>query len=276
MKIAIIGAGNIGATTAYTLVNQLEPEEIVLIDVAKELAEGQALDLAHAAHALGKKTLVRSGGWEELKGAGIIVNSAGLPRKPGMTRTDLLLKNKKIVEEVALEIKKNAMPDAVLIQVANPSDLLTYLLWKGTGYPREQVLGLGSLLDTERYQYCGGKGMVIGEHGETMVFVEEEKDKAAKAKEIAADIIKKKGCTVFGPAACIHRMVRAVAEDKKELLPIQFVLNGEYGIKDIAIGVPVRVGKSGGKAEEMAISKEKREELKRSAERLKELLNDSA
>jgi len=276
MRIAIIGAGNIGATTAYTLVNQLEPEEIVLVDVARELAEGQALDIAHAAKALGKKTRVRSGGWEELKDAGIIVNSAGLPRKPGMTRTDLLLKNKKIVEDIALEIKKNASPEAVLIQVANPSDILTYLLWKNTGFPREKVLGLGSLLDTERYQYCGGKGMAIGEHGDTMVFLEEQKEKAEMAKNTAAEVIKKKGCTAFGPAACICRIVKAIAEDKKELLPVQFVLNGEYGIKDIAIGVPVRVGKSGGKAEEMAISKEKREELKRSAEKLKELLNAPA
>lgn len=272
MRIAIIGAGNIGATTAYTIVNQMDVEELVLVDIAKELAEGQALDLAHAAHTLGKKTKVTSGGWEELKGAGIIVNSAGLPRKPGMTRTDLLEKNKKILEDIAAEIKKNAQKDAVLIQVANPSDTLTYLLWKGTGYPREQVLGLGSLLDTERYLYCGGKGMVIGEHGETMVFLEEEKEKAERAKSTAADVIKKKGCTAFGPAACICRIVRAVAEDTKELLPIQYVLKGEYGIKDVAIGVPVRVGKKGGKVEEIAISKEKREELQRSAEKVKELL----
>ena len=273
MRIAIIGAGNIGATTAYTLINQLEFDELVLVDVAKELAEGQALDLAHAAHALGKKTKVTSGGWEQLKGAGIIVNSAGLPRKPGMTRTDLLEKNKQILESIAAEIKKNASPDAVLVQVANPSDALTYLLWKLTGYPREQVLGLGSLLDTERYLYCGGKGMVIGEHGETMVFLEQEKDKAEMAKNTAADVIKKKGCTAFGPAACICRIVKAIAEDRKELLPIQFVLKGEYGITDVAIGVPVKVGKKGGKAEEMAISKQKKEELQRSAEKLKEMLN---
>ncbi len=268
MKIAIIGAGNIGATTAYTLVSQMELEEIVLIDIAKELAEGQALDLGHAAQALEKKTKVKSGGYEELEGAGIVINAAGYPRKPGMSRTDVLEKNKEIIEKVASKIKEKA-PDAVVIQVANPSDILTYLLWKYTGFNRERVLGLGSLLDTERYHYHGGKGMVLGEHGEKMVFVEEEKEKSEIARASAAEVIKKKGCTAFAPAACIYRIVKAVAEDTGEVLPMQYVLKGEHGIEDVALGVPVKIGKKGGKIEEIEIPEEK---LKKAAEKLKGLI----
>lgn len=290
MKLGFVGAGRVGSVTAFTCLLNLEVEEIALVDVLEDLAIGEAMDLSHASSAMGKFPKISGGSdYRLLKGSEIIVVTAGLARKPGMTRLDLATKNAGIIKDVAKKIAENS-PESKILVVTNPMDLMTYVMWKETGKRREDVFGMGNVLDSARLARVlhdmkakVEKAWIIGEHGDTMFVAKslvksDEKvdwDLAEKTtREIAAEVIKRKGATIFGPAVSICKMIKAVLEDRGEVMPTSVVLQGEYGIKDVAIGVPAKLSRKGAEVLEVELSREDLEKLRKSAEVLKEKLKE--
>ena len=292
MKIGFVGAGRVGSTTAFTCILNLDVDEIALVDILEDLAVGEAMDLAHAAAAIDRYPKVVGGSdYSLLKGSEIIVVTAGLARKPGMTRLDLATKNAGIIKEIAKNIMQSS-PESKILVVTNPMDVMNYIMWKETGKPRNEVFGMGNMLDSsrlkERLNAFGVKNIkkayMIGEHGDSMFPAKSlaEFDGEVNWDEVveqtrfvAAEVIKRKGATIYGPAVSIYRMIKAVVEDTKEEIPTSVVLQGEYGIEDVALGVPVILGKNG--VEEIVqydLSKEELEGLKNSAKILKERLKE--
>ncbi|AGK60229.1 Malate/lactate dehydrogenase [Archaeoglobus sulfaticallidus PM70-1] len=292
MKIGFVGAGRIGATSAFTCLQHMDVDEIAIVDIMEDLAVGEAMDLAHAAAGLDKYPNIKGGSdYSLLKRSDIIVVSAGLARKPGMTRLDLATKNAGIIKDIAGKIMEYA-PESKILVVTNPMDVMNYIMWKETGKPRNEVFGMGNMLDSSRLKerlYAHGarnirKAYMLGEHGDSMFLAksladfDNEVDWAKVEEEtrfVAAEVIKRKGATIFGPAVSIFRMVRAVVEDTKEEIPTSVILDGEYGIKDVALGVPAILGKNGvEKVVEYDFSEEELEGFKRSASILKERLKE--
>jgi len=275
VKLGFIGAGRIGSTSAYTIIHHLRVDELALVDINERLAEGEALDLLHASYALKKPIKVIGGSdYSLLDGSDLIVISAGVARKPGMTRLDLLHKNAEIMKEVSKKLK-NYIGGSLILVVTNPVDLMTYLVWRETGVSRRRVFGMGGLLDTARlWSLMGrvGESFIMGEHGETMFIVKGDKRLQDEVRRAGMEVIGRKGATIYGPATCIYRMVRAVVEDLKEVLPASVVLQGEYGLKDLAIGVPIILGRRG--VERIIEVEGVEEELKRSAEILRQKLRE--
>ena len=290
MKLSFVGAGRVGSVIAFTCLLNLELDEVALIDVLEDLAVGEAMDLSHAASAIGKFPKITGGGdYRLLKGSDVIVVTAGLARKPGMTRLDLAVKNTGIIKEIAKKIAENS-PESKILVVTNPMDLMTYVMWKETGKKREEVFGMGNVLDSSRLARVlhdmnakVEKAWIIGEHGDTM-FIAESLAKFSGSvdwsfaekttREVAAEVIKRKGATIFGPAVSIYRMIKAVLEDTGEIMPTSVVLQGEYGIRDVAIGVPAKLSKKGAEVIEMKLSAGDLEKLRKSAEFLKSKLKE--
>jgi malate dehydrogenase len=284
-KVGFIGAGRVGATSAFTCMLNMDVD-IALVDIAKEIAEGEAEDLSHAASALGKFPNITGGGdYSLLEGCEVVVVSAGMARKPGMTRLDLAEKNAEIIKKIAEKIAEYCH-DAKVIVVTNPMDLMNYVMWKELNRlcnkSRNEVFGMGGLLDTSRLRLIAkreglncGKALVIGEHGDSMFIPEiagECVDILEKTREVAMEVIKKKGATIFGPSVCIYRMVRAVVEDTGEIIPASVVLCGEYGIEDVSLGLPVRISRKGAEIIDYSMGERDLKNLKKSAEILKEWL----
>ncbi len=291
MKLGFVGAGRIGSTTAFTCIQHLDLDEVVLVDIVEDLAVGEAMDLSHAIVGLDKYAKIVGGSdYSLLKGCDLIVVSAGLARKPGMTRLDLAKKNAEIIRSVAKNIVKHAKDSKILV-VTNPLDVMTYVMWKETGKDRREVFGMGSLLDSvrlkERIIALGGKPkkvFMMGEHGDSMFcpksLAEVEGDvnldrAIEETRGVAMEVIKRKGATFYAPAVCIYRMIKAVLEDTKEEIPTSVVLQGEYGISDVALGVPVILGREGvEKIVEYDLTDEEKAMLMRSAEILRERLSE--
>ena len=275
MKIGFIGAGRVGSVSAYTVIHHLNVDEIVLVDINERLAEGEALDLLHASYALKKPIKVVGGSdYSLLDGSDLIVVSAGVARKPGMTRLDLLHRNAEIMREISKKLK-NYVGNSLILVVTNPVDLMTYLIWKETGISRKRIFGMGGLLDTARlWSLMGrvGESFVMGEHGETMFIVKGDKEFQEGVRKAGMEVISRKGATIYGPATCIYRMIRAVVEDLKEILPASVVLQGEYGLSGLAIGVPIILGRGG--VEKIIEIDGIGEELRRSAEILRQKLKE--
>ncbi|RLI72128.1 malate dehydrogenase [Archaeoglobales archaeon] len=292
MKIGFVGAGRVGSTTAFTCILNLDVDEIALVDIVEDLAIGEAMDLAHAAAAIDKYPKIVGGSdYSLLKESEIIVVTAGLARKPGMTRLDLATKNAGIIKDVAKNIMQSS-PESKILVVTNPMDVMNYIMWKETGKPRNEVFGMGNMLDSsrlkERLNTFGVKNIrkayMIGEHGDSMFPAKTLADFdgqidwdeiVEQTRFVAAEVIKRKGATIYGPAVSIYRMVKAVVEDTKEEIPTSVVLQGEYGIENVALGLPVILGKNG--VEEIVqydFSKEELEGLKNSARILRERLEE--
>ena len=291
MKLGFVGAGRIGSTTAFTCIQHLDLDEVVLVDIIEDLAVGEAMDLSHAIVGLDKYAKIRGGSdYSLLSGSDLIVVSAGLARKPGMTRLDLAKKNAEIIRSVAKNIVKYAKESKILV-VTNPLDVMTYVMWRESGKDRHEVFGMGSLLDTvrlkERIIAMGGMPknvFMMGEHGDSMFCpksladVEGNVDLDRAIEEtrfVAMEVIKRKGATFYAPAVCIFRMVKAVLEDRKDEIPTSVVLQGEYGINDVALGVPAILGRNG--VEEIVeydLNEDERALLKKSAEILKERIRE--
>ncbi len=287
-KVGFVGAGRVGATSAFTCMLMMDVD-IALVDIAKELAEGEAEDLSHAASALDKDVEVRGGdSYSLLEGSDVVVVSAGMARKPGMTRLDLAEKNAGIVKSIAEKLAEHCCNSKIVV-VTNPMDLMNYVMWRELnrlcGKSRKEVFGMGGLLDTSRLKLIakrvglnGEKAIVIGEHGDTMFVPRsvagggEWNKVLEKTRAVAMEVISKKGATIFGPAVCIYRMVRAVVEDTKEIIPASVVLQGEYGIDGVSIGVPVVIGRDGAEVVELELSEDDLRSLRNSAEVLKEWL----
>ncbi|MDO8662770.1 MAG: malate dehydrogenase [Candidatus Omnitrophota bacterium] len=300
MKISIIGAGNVGALSAMR-VAQCGFGDILLVDIAKGIAQGKALDLEDARAILKVNYNIKgTDDINSIKDSQIVVITAGLARRPGMAREELLSKNAQILKEVCLKIKELS-PQAVVIVVTNPLDLMTCLASKVTGFPKKRVLGMGISLDSARFANLIAQelnlepsdidAVVIGAHGEGMLpLVKHTKVKGVSleeylSKEKVDDLIRKtvgrgaeivsflgSGSAFFAPSAAVAEMVKVIAKDEKKILGACAYLNGEYGIKDICIGVPVRLGKSGiEKIIELDLSEGEQKELLNSAASIRKL-----
>lgn len=272
-KIAIIGAGNVGGQTALFLIRE-SAVNVVLLDVAKGLAKGKALDLEDAAGVLKHDCSIEAGSdFSLLKDADIIVIAAGLARKPGMSRDDLLKKNSEIIKDISLKVKKYAV-NPIVIVVTNPVDLMTYLVAEITGFDKKKVLGMGISLDAARFAnlirnelnvpVSNIEAVVIGSHGHTMVpAAHMTKVSGARLerlldKKILSQLVQSTvergasivahlgtGSAYFGPAAAAANIIKAVVKDEKRIIGVCAYVNGEYGIKGLYIGVPARIGKDG-------------------------------
>jgi malate dehydrogenase len=268
-KIAVIGTGNLGSCIAYEIARRKLAEELVLIDIVKNLAEGNAADITHAI-AFKSNTKVFAGSYDDLDGSQAIVVAAGKPRTSEMkSRLELLDVNKKIIADVAQNLRKTK-GEPVIITLTNPVDVMNYLLWKYSGFPRSKVIGSAGMLDSARFRHVLSKrydvpvldveAYVIGEHGDNQVpvfskvrihgksvtFTEKEKTEIMEElKKSASDVILKKGATIYAPANNTADIVELIIRDERKLCVCSTVLNGEYGLKDIGIGVPVILGKEG-------------------------------
>lgn len=298
--ISIIGSGRVGSTLAMILV-QRNIDDVTLVDIVPNLPEGEALDLSHMAAELGIDVKIRgSNDYSALDGSDLVVVTAGLARKPGMTRMDLLTKNAGIMRSVSSEVAKHA-PSSNLLVVANPLDAMVYVAMKTTGFKRSRVFGMSGMLDLSRFKQfltealnvsrSSINALVIGEHGESMTpvasytsvngipvknFLSEQQldDAIDKTRKVAAEVIAKKGATFYAPANGIARMVEAVKYDKKALLPLSTYLEGEYGVSGIAIGVPAILGKDGvEKIVEVPLAGKERESFDRGVKALKEAIS---
>ena len=277
-KISLIGAGQIGGTLAH-LIALKELGDVVLFDVASGIAKGKALDIAQSSPVEGfNVNLVGTDNYEDTKNSDVIIITAGVPRKPGMTRDDLLGINLKIIKQVAEGIKKTS-PNAFVICITNPLDVIVMALQKYSGMPKNMIVGMAGILDSSRFIYFLSKelnvpvqkieSLVLGGHGDTMVamlgstkvngknindLVKEGKIKREKLEEIVkrtkqggAEIVKflEKGSAFYAPAASGVEMAESYLKDLKKQLPCAAYLNGEYGIKDLYAGVPVIIGSKG-------------------------------
>jgi malate dehydrogenase len=265
-KIGFVGAGKIGANAVYSTLHRVRGvSEIAIVDIVENLAVGEAMDLNTAAAGLGLETRVVGGSdYALLKGADVVVVSAGLARKPGMTREDLLAKNAGIIADITQKVFANA-PDAQMQIVSNPVDPLVYKAWKVSGKPRSKVYGMGALHDSMRlwdvlrdtYKApVWNDAWILGNHGEQMfpaasiaetggVKVDWNAAKEA-VRGRAATIIEKKGATYYAPGIAISQMVMAaLGQTPKQLVPVVSVLQGEYGLKDTALGVPAVLSRRG-------------------------------
>ncbi len=299
MKISIIGAGNVGSLSAMRLAHE-GLGEIVLVDILKGIARGKAFDLEDASSILKLDyDIAGSDDIAEIKDSDIAVITAGLARKPGMTREDLLSKNSQILKETAKAVKKLS-PGAVLVVVTNPLDLMTRLALEVTGFSKERVMGMGLTLDTSRFANLIAKelgvpvsdveAMVIGSHGEGMLplyrftnikgvaleeFLDKERIGALVEKTVmrGAEVVSLlgSGSAYFAPSAAIAQLVRVIAKDEKRTLGVSVYADGEYGIRDVCIGLTCRLGRAGiEKIVELDLNEQEKEALENCASRLRE------
>ena len=277
-KISLIGAGQIGGTLAHLIATK-ELADVVLFDVAEGMAKGKALDIAQSLAVDGSSVdLIGTSNYEDTKNSDVVIITAGVPRKPGMTRDDLLGINLKIIKQVADGIK-NSSPNAFVICITNPLDVIVMALQKYSGLPKNKVIGMAGVLDTSRFKRFLSQELqvpikdvesfVLGGHGDTMVpmpnrtFVGKEKlsdlvktgkitqeklnEIVDRTRNGGAEIVKylEKGSAFYAPAAAGVQMAEAYLNDEKKTLPCAAYLNGEYGIKDLYVGVPVVIGSTG-------------------------------
>ena len=305
-KISLIGAGQIGGTLAHLLGLKEVASEIVLFDVAAGVAKGKALDIAQSSSVDGFNVkLSGTDDYKDIKNSDVIIITAGVPRKPGMSRDDLLGINLKIMKKVADGIRKNC-PEAFVICITNPLDVMVMALQKYSNLPKNKVVGMAGILDSSRYKLFLSEefnvpvkkieALVMGGHGDTMVplpgftkidgkklleLVDEGKITNEKIESInqrtrdgGAEIVKylEKGSAYYAPAASGVEMATSYLNDEKKLLPCAVYINGEYGVKDIYAGVPVIIGKKGvEKIEEINLRDNEKVEFQKSVEAVKKL-----
>ena len=273
-KITVVGAGNVGATAAQRVAEKQLARSVVMVDVIEGVPQGKALDQWESAPIEGFDTrVIGSNGYDEAAGSELFIVTAGIARKPGMSRDDLVKTNAGIVEVVSREIKRVA-PQSILIVVSNPLDVMCYVAMKATGFPRERVLGMAGVLDTARYRSFLAEAldvsvediqaMVLGGHGDTMVplisyttvsgipvtqLIDQAKLDAivARTRNGGAEIVAllKTGSAYYAPSAAAVQMAESIALDKKRILPCAAWLQGEYGLRDVFCGVPCKLGRKG-------------------------------
>ncbi len=303
MKITVIGAGNVGATTAQRLAEK-GLSEIVLLDVVEGMPQGKALDLMQAEPIYGSNCkVVGTNTYEETENSDVIIVTSGLPRKPGMSRDDLIKVNSGIVKSVVEQAIQKS-PDAILVIVSNPLDVMAYVAYKVSKFPRERVIGMAGVLDSSRMRAFiamelnvsieNVHAFVLGGHGDTMVPMIRHatvagipvtellsKDKLdaiiKRTREGGAEIVSllKNGSAFYAPSASVVEMVDAILKDKKKILPCTVLCKGEYGVNDIFLGVPVKLGKKGmEQIIEIKLNKEESDALVKSADAVNKLCTD--
>jgi malate dehydrogenase len=302
-KISIIGAGFVGATAAHWAAEK-ELGDVVLVDILEGIPQGKALDLFQAAPVEGFDARVTgSNGYDETKDSSVVIVTSGVPRKPGMSREDLLEINKKIIESVVTQVVERS-PQAVLIMVTNPLDTMTYLAFKKSGFPKQRVMGMAGILDTARFKAFIAmelgvsvediQALLLGGHGDEMVplpryttisgiplsqFLPKETidrlvDRTRKGGGEIVNLLKT-GSAFYAPSAAAIQMTEAILKDKKRILPCCVYLDGEYGLKDIYFGVPVKLGAGGVEAViELQLNEEEKKLVAKSAESVKKSITE--
>ena len=301
-KVTVVGAGNVGATAAQRIFDR-GYADVVLVDIVEGLPQGKALDILESGPVLGSDaTIVGTNGYEETAGSDIVVITSGIARRPGMSRDDLLLTNMNIVSSVVAEVAKHS-PDCVILPVTNPLDAMAQRAYQVSGFPKNRVVGMAGILDTARFRtflaeeldvsVSSIEAYVLGGHGDTMVPVVGSTTaggipvanliEAGRLEEIVqrtrdggAEIVNylKTGSAYYAPSASIVQMVESILFDKNEILPCTALLEGEYGINDLFVGVPVKLGASGVvEVVEFDLNDDETAALKRSADAVQELVD---
>jgi malate dehydrogenase len=304
-KITVVGAGNVGATTVQRLAER-DYADLVMVDIVEGLPQGKALDLNEAGPVVQyEPNIIGTNTYDETSGSDIVVITSGLPRKPGMSRDDLLAANREVVQSVTKEVAERS-PDAIIIAVTNPLDAMCHVVLEVSEFPRQRVVGMAGILDSARFRTFLAwelgvsvrdvTGFVLGGHGDTMVPVTSYTNVAGipVSQKIAADrleqivqrtrdggaeVVKllKAGSAYYAPAAAVAEMVDSIVYDQKRLLPCAAYCDGEYGIDGLFVGVPVKLGKEGVEdIVEIELSESEREDLQRSAAAVRELVDAMA
>ena len=299
-KITVVGAGNVGATTAQRVAEKELARTVVMVDVVEGIPQGKGLDQWQSAPIEGFDShVVGSNGYDETAGSDIVIITAGIARKPGMSRDDLLNTNAGIVKQVAEQVKTSS-PNAILIIVSNPLDVMCYVAKQVTGFPRERVLGMAGVLDTARYRAFLAEAldvsvrdiqaMVLGGHGDTMVplitytsvsgipitqLIDRSKLDAIvdRTRSGGAEIVKhlKTGSAYYAPSSGAVQMAEAIVHDQRRILPCAAWLDGEYGMSGLFLGVPCKIGRRGlEKVIEVELTVDERAALAKSAEAVRE------
>ncbi|HSL85515.1 MAG TPA: L-lactate dehydrogenase [Bacteroidales bacterium] len=310
VKISVIGAGFVGATTAYALMLGGLCEELVIVDINKNKALGEAMDISHGA-AFVKPVKVISGTYEDTEGSDIIVITAGAAQKKGESRLDLVNRNIDIFKSLVPEIVKYN-PDAILLVVSNPVDILSYVTYKLSGFPKERVIGSGTVLDTSRFRALLAEylevdarsihGYIIGEHGDSEIAAWSLTNIAGvnlkefvgitdkghgdlsfmeyipiSVKNAAYEMIATKGYTNYAVALAVRRICEAILGDEKAILTVSSLLDGEFGLSEVFIGIPSIVGMEGvNKVIEVPLTDKEREDFRLSAQKMKDIIEASA
>lgn len=300
-QISIIGAGNVGATTAMKLAEK-DLADIVLVDIVEGMPQGKGLDMTQTGPIDGYDSKITgTNSYADTKDSDIVIITSGVPRKPGMSRDDLLQANFNIVKPVTEQVAKYS-PNAILIMVANPLDAMTQLAYKVSGFPKNRIMGMAGILDTARFRTFIAMelnvsvediyALVLGGHGDTMVplarystvagvplpeILPKEKLDALiqRTRDGGAEIVKllKTGSAYYAPATAVVQMVKAIILDKKRILPCAAYLEGEYGIKGLFVGVPVKLGVKGiEEIIQLKLTPEEDAALKKSAAAVEELV----
>jgi malate dehydrogenase len=301
-KISVIGAGFVGSTLVQRLAER-DYADVVMFDIVPNMPQGKALDMLQAGPVLGYDSLITgTNDYADTTDSDIVVITSGFPRKPGMTRDDLVKKNQEIISQVTEQVVKHS-PNSIIIMVTNPLDAMAQLAYKVSGFPRERVLGMAGILDTARFrtfiaQEVGAsvrdvQAYVLGGHGDTMVPLSRlctvagiSIDKLISAERIeqivqrtrdgGAEIVKLlgNGSAYFAPSASVLQMVDSIILDKKMIVPCAVYLQGEYGIHDLFVGVPVKLGVKGlEQVVEVELSNDERTFLQKSADAVQELID---
>jgi len=299
MKITVVGAGHVGATLAQRIMDNELANELVLVDILEGIPQGKGLDMWESAPIQGSDCRVRgTNSYEETKDSDIVVITAGMPRKPGMSREDLLAKNVSIVKAVTEQVAKYS-PNSIIIVVSNPLDAMAYTALKVSGFEPHRVFGMAGILDTARYRSFIAleldvstkdiQALVLGGHGDSMVplprytmvggiplteLLPQEKIDAIveRTRKGGAEIVGylKTGSAFYAPSAAAAEIVESIVKDKKRILPCSAYLQGEYGFSGIYLGVPIKIGKKGvEKIFELKLNEEEKAALTRSAEAVK-------
>ena len=302
MKVSIIGAGNVGATVALALAQRDFLKEIVLVDIKEGVAEGKGLDIWESGpvHGFSTKVVGTTGDYRAIEGSALVVITSGVPRKPGMSRDDLVRTNAGIVKEVVENVVRYA-PNCIILMVSNPLDVMTYTAWKVSGFSHRRVLGMAGVLDTARYRTFVAdalgvspkdvQAMLMGGHGDSMVplpryttvsgvpiteFLDEDTINKIieRTKYGGGEIVNLLGVSAwYAPGASVALMVEAILKDEKRFLPACAYLQGEYGISDLYMGVPVIIGGEGvERVVELSLTEEEKALVRRSAEHVRTVL----
>ena len=304
-KAAVIGCGFVGSTIAYTLMQKGTFSELVLIDAVQAKEEGEAMDISHGlpfAHAMD----ITAGSYDDIADAAVVIITAGANQKPGETRLDLVQKNSRILRSIISEVKR-VNCEGILLIVSNPVDILTEVALRESGFPKERVIGSGTVLDTARLKYLVSEKLnvdsrnvhafIAGEHGDSELAVwscaniygisidefakirgfrdfTKEKDEIYHAvRDSAYEIIERKGATYYGIGMAAAKIAEAIIRDSHTVVPVSVSLNGEYGLSDLCLSIPAVIGSRGAEQVlEISLNAEEEERLRRSADELKEVL----
>ncbi len=300
-KVTVVGAGNVGATTAQRIA-EAELADVVMVDIMGDLATGKALDMMEAAPVLGFNARISGGGdYAPTAGSDVCVVTSGLARKPGMSRDDLLAKNTEIIREVTTQLVKHS-PDTIIIMVTNPLDAMCEVARRISGFPRERIFGMAGVLDAARMRWFIADELrvsvedvdafVLGGHGDTMVplpryatvngiplpqLLAADRVEAIndRTRNGGAEIVNyyKTGSAYYAPSAAVFDMVASILHDKKKILPCAVYLQGEYGYSDLFVGVPCVLGRGGmEKVIELELAEDERAALERSADAVRDLV----